>query len=179
MAVTTDYGAQLAHFAQALEGESFASRLVPETADGPATLLVALAMEGHPQGGLQLELSFLPAMESQLAGLSLLQCFVAIAGVTHEGKPELRRALASINRFSPINGFGLLEHQGILYFRHTLMLLPGQQLNVPLVIQTAWLISYLLELFGPGLSQLAGQGGSLEDAFKGHEFAHLILGDLA
>ncbi|WP_448699059.1 hypothetical protein ACFGVR_19175 [Mucilaginibacter sp. AW1-3] len=169
--------AQLRQFKEILKKEGFESQVLDVTEQRPyETLLVALPMEGRPEGSLHMEFSFLPDMEAQLDGLSLLQCFVAIAAIDMDNT-DMRTAILNINKFCPLVAFGVLNNPHIIYFRHTMMLHADWQQNTTLITQTTWLISYLLEMFGPGLTQLATGSSKITDAFNGHQFEHLILGD--
>ncbi|MCJ8211042.1 hypothetical protein MUY27_15090 [Mucilaginibacter sp. RS28] len=162
-------------YADALKEEGFASQLLSANDSVPYdTLLVALPMDGHPRGGLQIELSFLPGIEAELNGLSIMQCFVPVEEVKTDAA-ELKAGIANINKFSTLGSFGLLSKPPIVYFRHTVMLNINTQQNLQVIIQTVWLISYLLEMFGPGLSQLANDTIKLAEAFRGHQFEQLII----
>jgi hypothetical protein len=156
--------ARLARFARDLGEEDFPSRLVEATEEVPYdTLLVAVAGEdGEP--GWRLELSFLPGMEEQLDGASLLQCFVQVpAAVAAEG--ELLRLLARLNTRLPLVGFAYLEEQRMVCFRHLLMLPADDETSAALVVQTTWMISYLLTLFANPVACVA-QGEMLGSAVE-------------
>jgi hypothetical protein len=62
----------------------------------------------------------------------------------------------------------------MLCFRHTFMLPSKLEHSLPLVIQTTWLISYLMEVFGNNLTQVAEGRASVDQAFKEHPFAHFL-----
>lgn len=164
-------------FVDALAREGFEPvQVLEKSQDRPYEVgLVFLSQEGHPAGGLQLELSFLPQMEEQLAGQSLMQCFVGLTSdLLSANALELQEAVIRMNRFCPLVGFGVLSQPPMLCFRHTLMLPQNLEHSLPLVIQTTWLISYLLEVFGDELTQVAEGRASIAQAFEGHPFAHLL-----
>lgn len=145
---------RLLRFARDLEAESFPGHLVEATAEIPYdTLLVAVAgEEGDP--GWRLELSFLPGMEEQLAGASLLQCFVHLpAEIAARG--ELLRLLARLNARLPLVGFAYVEEERMLCFRHLLLLPAVDDTAAALVVQATWMISYLLSLFGRAVARVA------------------------
>ncbi len=154
--------ARLLRFARAVEAESFPTRLVEATAEIPYdTLLVALEGE-ESEPGWRLELSFLPGMEEQLAGASLLQCFVHLpAEVAAEG--ELLRLLARLNARLPLVGFTYVEEQRMICFRHLLLLPADDATATALAVQATWMISYLLSLFGQAVLRVA-QGEIPADA---------------
>ena len=148
---------RLLRFARDLEAESFPGRLVEATAEIPYdTLLVAVAGEEDEdrEPGWRLELSFLPGMEEQLAGASLLQCFVHLpAEIAAPG--ELLRLLARLNARLPLVGFAYVEEERMLCFRHLLLLPPDDDTAAALVVQATWMISYLLSLFGRAVARVA------------------------
>ncbi len=172
----TDYLPTLQQFSDALTREGFATEIAEKSQERPYdVLMVFLAQEDHPAGGLQLELSFIPQMEEQLSGLSLMQCFAGLTdNLSADSAMELQKAVIAINQFCPLVGFGILAQPPMLCFRHTLMLPPEMQHSLPLVIQTTWLIDYLTEVFGDNLIQIAEGQATMIEAFKGHPFAHLL-----
>lgn len=146
--------ARLERFGSDLAAEGFPARLAAATAEIPYdTLLVALGgEEGEP--GWQLELSFVPGMEAQLAGAALLQCFVHIpAAVAAEG--ELLRLIARLNTRLPLVGLGYLDAPRMVCFRHLLMLPADDAASAGLVVQTTWMISYLLSLLATAVARVA------------------------
>ncbi len=173
--MSIDHSKQLEAFSEALMKEGFSVNIIEKSEERPyETVLVFLTQENHPAGGLQLELSFIPNMEEQLAGLSLLQCFVDVSNTSIDNL-ELEKAVTTVNQSIPLVGFGILAKPTMLCFRHTLMLLPKMEDNIPLVIQTTWLISYLLEVFEDNLTQIAEEKTTIAEAFDGHPFAHLLV----
>jgi hypothetical protein len=164
-------------FSAALAGDGFEVHVLEKSQDRPyEVLLVFLQLEDHPLDGLQLELSFIPQMEEQLSGLSLMQCFVSLTDkLASDHLMELQQAVIGINRFCPLVGFGILSQPSMLCFRHVLMLPARLQDSLPLVIQTTWLIGYLMEVFGKKLTQVAEGQASIDKAFKGHPFAHFLM----
>lgn len=146
-------GVRLGRFAAALEGEGFGTGFVPASSEVPYdNLLVAIDEDSR----YRLELAFLPGMEEQLAGMSLLQCFVALRMEVEPGAGgELRRLITTLNTRSPLIGFGYLEPEGIACFRHVLTLPEDAETAVALVVQATWLVSYLVDLFGGGVAEVA------------------------
>jgi hypothetical protein len=167
---------RLRFFAEALGNQGFVSALVDPTAEMPdAVLLVALEDEALAARRWQLELSFIPGMEEQLEGLSLLQCFV---GFPHE-LPETAvaatvRAATVLNRKLPLVGFGVLDQPRIACYRHTLLLPSEAAAASPLVVQTTWLIDYLLKMFGQTMLAVASGQATLTEALRDHPFRHLF-----
>lgn len=149
----TEPDARLERFAAALQKEGFETGLVPASSEIPYdNLLVAIGEDSR----YRLELAFLPGMEEQLAGMSLLQCFVALRMEVDPGVgDELRRLITTLNTRSPLVGFGYLEPQGIACFRHILTLPEDAETAEALVVQATWLVSYLVDLFGGGVAEVA------------------------
>jgi len=166
----------LSKFSDALAAEGFEVRILEKTQERPYdVLLIFLQLEDHPAGGLQLELSFIPHMEEQLSGLSLVQFFVGLTeNLAPDYAPELQQVVININRFCPLVGFGILSQPAMLCFRHTVMLPARLEDSLPLVVQTTWLINYLMEMFGKNLTQVAEGRASTAQAFKANPFAHLL-----
>ncbi len=78
----------------------------------PDHLLVALGGTGQP--GLHAQLMFLPGMDDP----QVLQMYVGLpAAVEPSGYDRLCRFLAAVNGPLPIGAFGLLEAEGIVYYR--------------------------------------------------------------
>ena len=172
----TNEAQALDEFSKALNGEGFQTRMLEKTAERPYDVLLAFVpQDEHPAGGVQLELSFIPGMDQQLAGLSLMQFFTGLANdLSPNTLSELQKAIISVNRFCPLVGFGILSQPAMLYFRHVLMLPKTVEDSVPLVVQTTWLISYLVDVFGNNLTQVADGRASLAEAFREHPFGHLL-----
>jgi hypothetical protein len=167
--------AQLELFARRLGEEAFETRLVPAGGAIPYdTLLVGITGDEESAPGWQLELSFLPNLEDQLEGVSLLQCFVALSA-NLRARAELLRFAARLNTRLPLVGFGALDEPSLACFRHTLMLPEDAETAAALVVQAAWMISYLLTLFGQPVALVAGGEATIEEALRGHPFAHLFV----
>jgi hypothetical protein len=167
--------AQLELFASRLGDEAFATRLVPAAGAIPYdTLLVGITGDEEGGPGWQLELSFLPNLEDQLEGVSLLQCFVALPAEVR-ARGELLRFAVRLNAKLPLVGFGALDEPPVACFRHTLMLPEDAEIAAAMVVQAAWMISYLLTLFGRPVARVAAGEATIEEALRGHPFAHLFL----
>lgn len=165
--------AQLELFGRRLGEEAFETRLVSAEGAIPYdTLLVGITGDEEGALGWQLEFSFIPNLESQLEGVSLLQCFVALPEV--RARAELLRFAVRLNTKLPLVGFGALDEPSIACFRHTLMLPEDAETAAAMVIQAAWMISYLLTLFGQPVALVAGGEATIEEALRGHPFAHLF-----
>lgn len=174
--MSTPYLQTLQRFDDALTHEGFSTSMLEKVPERPYDLLlVFIPQEQHPAGGVQLELSFIPDMDQQLAGLSLMQFFAGLANdLPPSALTELQKAVISVNRFSPLVGFGILAQPAMLYFRHVLMLPKAVEESIPLVVQTTWLVSYLVDVFGNNLIQVANGHASLAEAFREHPFGHLL-----
>lgn len=166
----------LARWGERLGGEGFPTRLVRAGEEGVPydVLLAGVAGEGR-EAPLQMELSFVPGMEEQLEGASLLQCFVHLpAQVPDAAVPELVRLAALLNTRLPLVGFGYLEAERMACFRHVLMLPRDPAPAEALVVQTTWIVSYLLDVFGGAVEAVAAGERSLRDALSGHPFQGLF-----
>ncbi len=161
-----------------LAGEGFPWRLVRAGEEGTPhdTLLVGVGGEGAAHTH-QLELSFVPGMEAQLQGAALLQCFAAVpAEVRDAAVPELLRTIALVNGRLPLVGFGYLEAERMPCFRHVLMLPAAPGAADPLVVQTTWVASYLLTVFGEAVAAAASGRLGADAALAGTPFAGLFRG---
>lgn len=164
---------QLELFGHRLGEEAFETRLVPAGGAIPYdTLLVGITGDEEGGPGWQLELSFIPNLEEQLEGVSLLQCFVALSEV--RARAELLRFVVRLNTKLPLVGFGALDEPSLACFRHTLMLPEDAETAAAMVVQAAWMISYLLTLFGQPVALVAAGDATVEEALRGHPFAHLF-----
>ena len=167
----TEHAAALAHWEALLAGEGFPTRLVPAGPDAPQDTLLAGVTGDDGTLLYQVELSFIPGMEEQLEGASLLQCFARVPGdAAPAAEPELARLLLRLNGRIPLVGFGFLEAERMLCFRHVLVLPADPAAADALVVQTAWLVSYLLTLFGASAAAVAAGALSADDAIRQSPF---------
>ncbi len=160
------YLTQLQTFERILTDDGFATRLHPSDATIPYdVLLVGIGDEDGE--GYQLELTFIPEMEEELDGASLLQCFVQVPAEIAEGaEADLMRFLNRINGHLPLVGFCYLHDEGMLCYRHVLMIPNRDDTDGALVKQTAWMISYLLSTFGAAVASVASGSRGIDDVLN-------------
>jgi hypothetical protein len=163
--------ARLEGFAAAVGEEGFETGLIAAGPDAAFdTLVVAV---GEEETGLyRLELSFVPGMEQELEGVSILQCFVAVASeVPAEHAAELARLTTILNARLPLVAFGHLERERMAIFRHLLLLPPDDAAGRGLVVQAVWLVSYLLAQLGAGVARVAAGQASADEVLRASRFA--------
>lgn len=162
---------RLEAFERLLRAQAFPTRLMPGGAEVPYDVLLVGLSDVDGRGEWQLELSFVPGMEAELEGVSLLQCFVHLpAEVPPGAENELRRLVVRLNGRLPLVGFGWLDAERMACFRHT-ALLPGDDAAADeVVLQTAWMIGYLLSVFGAGVQAVAEGRVGFEEAIRDSAF---------
>lgn len=150
----------LARAAEPLEEEGFENRLVPANETVPhQQLFVALDAEGW-NSGLQLELVFVPDLED----LTVLQFFVLLPiDISRAPVAALARFILMVNRYLPVAGFGLSEQDQWLYFRH-LMPCPNRELDPATIVNTVWMIEYLISRFSHPIRALVDGSMNLDEA---------------
>lgn len=170
-----DYRARLNRFSKALVQEGFETTLL-ESGVGETPYDTLLVWVGDQNtASFRLELSFIPDMEQQLNGMSILQEFVPIVDrVDGSQSASCHRLADLLNSQSPLTGFLHLEPQQMVCFRHTLLLAPEEEPATAVVVQSVWLISYLLSLFAGAIAQVARNGVTVDQALASTPFAHLF-----
>lgn len=159
----------LAAIAELLGQQSFRTSLVAAGDTIPYDVLVVAV--GDPAGReWQLELSYLPDLEASLDGASILQCFAALpVEWVPAADSDLRRFTHLLNAKLPLGGFGALEDSRLVFYRHTLLVPGGVGPGLDeLVTQATWMISYLLDLFGDRVMDVAAGRRTFEQALQGH-----------
>lgn len=160
------YLTQLQTFERILTDDGFATRL--HASDESIPYDVLLVGIGDEDGeGYQLELTFIPEMEEELDGASLLQCFVQVPAELADGaESDLMRLLNRINGHLPLVGFCYLDGERMLCYRHVLMIPNKGDSDGALVKQTAWMISYLLSTFGGAVASVAAGSRTIDDVIN-------------
>lgn len=168
--------ALLDRLAGRLAEEGFESRLL--AADGEEvpfhTLLVALGGEGDDEPDWRLEASFVPGMEEQLEGSSLLQLFVALTDEV-AATVELGRFCLLLNAQLPLIGFGSADLTAAACFRHVAMLPEEPETAVEVAVQAVWMTSYLLDLFAAAVTAVARGEKTIPQALAGSPYAGLFV----
>jgi hypothetical protein len=158
-----DAKARLERFAAAVGGEGFETGLLTTGEGAPYdTLVVAV---GEDEASYRLELSFVPGMEEELEGVSILQAFAAVASDVDAARaPDLQRLVALLNTRLPLVGFAHLERERIAGFRHLVLLPADEATATALAVQAVWLVSFLLARFGPAVAAVARGETTVEQA---------------
>jgi hypothetical protein len=157
LSTSESHKAELARFREMLLKEAYQTQLLT-AADGVPydTLLVRVESFAEENRAWNLEMSFLPGLEKELEGVSILQCFVALSGQLSEAhQPALNDLIVQRNARLPIGGFGLLDHPGMLFFKHNAML-PNDNAAVSdrIVHELVAMTTYLISIFSEPLIRL-------------------------
>ena len=154
MSLTSEkHRAALEQFSELLSREAYEVQLVPAGDDVPFdTLLVKLELVEKDHQVLWLELSFLPGLEAELDDVSILQCYVALSEFAPEHRAALERLIVEPNSKLPIGGFGLLDEQRVIFFKHNAML-PNDdhESSLKIVHELVAMTGYLIEIFSEQL----------------------------
>ena len=136
--------------AERLGNLGFDCTLQPSEGELPDQLLLRLPPNEHGQS-LQLQMLFL----GDLSDPSVLQYYVSLPTRARVGSvANLTRFLNSANASLPIGAFGMLEDEGILYFRANVPVIVDP-LDVHLVNWTVKMIDYIVGSLGGLIEQLA------------------------
>ena len=163
-----------------LNGAGYSVSLVPGGTQAPYDALLALVEDtADPDRRWQVEISFMPQLEEQLEDVSILQCFAPISIGTAEGEQVIPQLLWTINRINtklPLTGFGYLESENTLYFKHNAMLhnqAAGR--NEEVVGEILDMITFQLNNFGYILYEVANGLKSGREALQASPFSQLYL----
>jgi hypothetical protein len=162
-----EHRAELERFHELLSKEAYQTQL-RTAADGlPVdTLLVRIETFEEENRVWSLEMSFLPGLEDDLEGVSLLQFFVALSEqIAEEYRPSLNHLIVKLNAKLPIGGFGLLDNPGVLFFKHNAMLPDdNREISYRIVHELVPMTTYLITSFSEPLLRVATGQESAEDA---------------
>jgi hypothetical protein len=134
------------------------TQLIPASPQAPADqLLVQLEIE-KTGWELNLELAFINDLaqpQSKIENVDFLQFYVQLPFICQPDRIiDVVRFVTLSNNTLPLIGFGCLESQGMVFFRH-LRLILDDQVRSDEVIETIFSIKYLIETFGQALKDLA------------------------
>lgn len=123
-----------------------------------------------------MELSFLPIAETDLADVSILQCFIPLANNFEAIQSSaLAEAIVKINTKLPLVGFGFMEDFSLLYYKCNLMLSnDGDSQNGVIVSNALAMISYLVSSFTGTLAEVASGEKSPDNAINEMPFKDLF-----
>jgi hypothetical protein len=149
--------AELERFRDLLSKAAYQTELLAASDSVPYdTLLVRIESFEEENRVWRLELSFLPGLEEELQGVSILQCFVALSDqVSEEHRSSLNELIVQRNAKLPLGNFGLLDNPGMLFFKHNAML-PNDNAAVSdkIVHELVPLTTYLISTFSEPLMRL-------------------------
>lgn len=162
---------RLEGYERLLRAQAFPTRMMPASAEIPYDVLLVGLADADGAGEWQLELSFVPGMEEEMEGAALLQCFVHVpAEVPPGAEDDLRRLVLRLNSRLPLVGFGWLDAERMACFRHTAVLPADDAAAGEVVVQAAWMIGYLLSVFGGGVQAVASGRLGFEAALRQNVF---------
>ncbi|HHN93370.1 MAG TPA: hypothetical protein ENK17_01255 [Anaerolineae bacterium] len=161
--------------AYALDTLGFEAQALPLEVDGKQTehLVVHLLTDDRGRDVFA-QLLFLSNLEEVIGpaveeiedgeGMDLLQVYAALPfDYEAEAVPHLARLMLAMNRYLPINGFGLDEELGILFCRHVLFC-PGGDVDVRVLVEVLDSMAFFIEEYGGVLEPVANGSGSLAEA---------------
>jgi hypothetical protein len=167
--------ARLQGFERLLRAQGFPTNVVLVTDEIPYDVLLVGLTDKDEKRRWQLELSFLPGMEEDLEGLSLLQCFVPLPGEVGPGADiTLRKLIVRLNARLPLIGFGWLDPERLTCFRHVAMLPRDEAYAGEIVVQLAWMIGYLIGTFTSAVAAVATGTHTAEQALADNTFRHVF-----
>lgn len=172
--MTTRLQAHLGELSQHLQSRGHQVGWAEPSPGNPRTLLFNLAGR-DAAGPLWLELCFLEGIEEQLDKADILQCFLPIlTSIAVSQHDSLCRMIARINVKLPLVGFGFLEEQGLLFFKHD-VLLPRQGTGRNDVVEQAVsLIGYQIATVAEPLISVGAKRKTESEALEGSRFSHFL-----
>jgi hypothetical protein len=152
-----------------------------ETPFGRYDILFAeLETYGAGERQFLLQVSVLPGLEQQLTENSILQCFVPFrqGPVEPAARAQLDWLLVRLNSKLPLIGFGFLEEDSTLFFKHNAVLPDAPSPSrYPQVRDAVVMIRYLLDTFYATIMDVAeGRKTGLE-ALRASPFARVYIPD--
>lgn len=147
----TPYQESLEKLQEYLVSRGWDTLLEPQNQDTPYTRLevrLYTVLDGKNRFW-PVELAFLPGLENDLKGFSLLQCYVpVIAEVPEASHASISSMITIINPKLAIGQFGLLAKHNLLCFKHNTILENNQVAPFhPALNEMLNMIHYLLESF--------------------------------
>lgn len=165
------------------EFEYEAAIIETEVGDGKSysTMYVVLDISSEQLPGdnqLRLEAAFLPQLEGDMGGYSILQAMVPILVADEKvNKAELFALIVKLNTFLPMGSFGYWEEQNMVYHKQNNMVANESNDDVYGTIEEQLgMIQYVLTSFVPSLAAVAVDLTSMNDALKNNPFAQVYLG---
>lgn len=146
----------LKHFEKVLQQENFETRWVAASQGAPMDQLVVALPPDQKSRARSLWLTPLPELEEELGeGISLLQFFAELPFHSRaETQSELGRLILELNNSLPVGSFGLRQPEGVIFYRHVLMLGPDQTTGGKLVTEIVLLINFLLDQYSQRIEDM-------------------------
>jgi hypothetical protein len=122
-----------------------------------------------------LELSFLPGLEQDLDGFSIMQCYVpVIASVPAALNLPLAEMITQINTKLVLGSFGLLTPMQILFYKHnTIFSITQLTMSYPVIEEMISMVSYLLTNFNEAFSNVVTGKMTTGEAMRAMPFKDL------
>ncbi|MDJ0836106.1 MAG: hypothetical protein QNK37_06280 [Acidobacteriota bacterium] len=143
-------------YGEALARENLPVEFFDATEEVPYDMLL-VGLESESGEVRRLELGFLPGLEEDLEEVSLLQFFIPL---TPRGEKaditELNGFLERLNAQLPVGAMGYLPDNNVVYYRYVLMVSNDTESAKSMVVQTTWMMAYILEQCGDRITELAG-----------------------
>ena len=126
--------------------------------------MVLVGLESESGALYRFELGFLPELEEDMENVSLLQVFVPMAERGEDADvAQLDLLMSRLNTQLPQGHFGYLEDNNVVYYRYVLMVPNEIKDALTMVVQTFWMMAYILEQVGDRLLALAGAAEESEE----------------
>ena len=127
-------------------------------------LLARLPTDINPQPII--ELMFIPGLEDEIEDAKLLQMFVTLGqGIPIERRGALIRFVTHINVHLPLPGFGVMESNGLFFFKYVLAVSKSNfQNDKKVLMELYYLISFLIDKYFPHFNALVAGEITLEQA---------------
>lgn len=169
-----DHRAELQRFSDLLSKEAYQTELLPAAGGVPYdTLIVRTESFEEANRVWRLELSFLPGLEDELEGVSILQCFVPLADqLLDERQSALNHLIVMLNAKLPIGSFGVIDNPRTLFFKHNAMLADDRpSASCRVVHELVPMTTYLITAFSGPLILVATGQKTLQEALASLPFS--------
>lgn len=152
-------GTQFEHLRDLLSSHEYPSEILPLEGTQDARQLVLLLGEDERGREVFMQVMFIsdanPDMPAQGDGVDLMQFYAHLPFEVSAGAyPDLTRFLLAVNNWLPIAGFGLLEEQRAVYFRHVAMC-PDRLIDDRVVLATVDLADLAIAQYGALIEDVA------------------------
>ncbi|CAN5152000.1 hypothetical protein BH09BAC1_BH09BAC1_21990 [soil metagenome] len=125
---------------------------------------------------IQMETAFLPQLEDDMDGSSILQMMTPILVADEKvDKGELFSLIIKLNTFMPMGAFGYWEEQNLVYHKQNNIV--GKTLSEEVFAsleEQIGTIQYVLMSFVPSLAAVAIDGAKMKEALENNPFAKVF-----